>query len=135
MKYNPHLKTWEGNDDILHLFEKPSPTKTTKPALIKPHQLPHQIGAMQFDPVKMMWIGNEDDGDVFAGIGTSNEQEGGKVGRLSEFELTKQQKTAFFVSESGHKIFIGKWYPKIVSDGRGIGRDTSKSHLYEIYRQ
>ncbi|KAJ3056299.1 hypothetical protein HK097_007399 [Rhizophlyctis rosea] len=136
MTYNPDLQKWEGNEEALLDFDRATPVR---PALITNKggsKMPHTVGQMVFDPVKMCWIGNEEDVDVFAGVLSEEEME--KMSDMtdfnshSDFELSKAEKEAIHISESAHKLFVGRWYPKAVTDSRSVMRDTSKAHLYEI---
>lgn len=90
MVWNPALRRWDGNEDILTLFSPhlPSTFRETsnidkndanvmsgsakKPALITQKSLTGLAmvgggvkGEMVFDPVLMRWIGNEEELDVF----------------------------------------------------------------------
>ncbi|KAJ3046196.1 hypothetical protein HDV00_000007 [Rhizophlyctis rosea] len=135
MVYNPTLQKWEGNEEALLDFDRATPAR---PALITNKggsKLPHTVGQMVFDPVKMCWIGNDEDVDVFAGVLSEEEME--KMSDLisgpqSDFDLSKSEKEAIYISESAHKLYMAKWYPKAVTDSRAVMRDTSKAHLYEI---
>ncbi|KAJ3027387.1 UNVERIFIED_CONTAM: hypothetical protein HDU68_003900, partial [Siphonaria sp. JEL0065] len=148
MVYDPIQQKWTGNEESLLDFDKdstgagqsapPTPQKPrTRPALIANKsglsQIPHVVGSMVFDPVKMCWVGNEEDIDVFAGLEdagfpvTEADQDAQKY-----FTLTKTMKQSLYVAESQHKLFIGKWYPKAVQEAKTLTRDTSKSHLYDI---
>ncbi|KAJ3278016.1 hypothetical protein HK104_002737, partial [Borealophlyctis nickersoniae] len=49
-----------------------------------------------------------------------------------DFDLPKLTKQRIYISESSHKLFMGKWYPRAVTDSRTVIGDTSKGHLYEI---
>ena len=75
MTYNPVLQKWEGNDAMMQEFEKHF-TKQNRPALISNltgYKTVQKVGDMIFDPVKMCWIGNEEDvmifGDEEQGLG------------------------------------------------------------------
>ncbi|KAI9336812.1 hypothetical protein BDR26DRAFT_864666 [Obelidium mucronatum] len=148
MVYDPILQKWSGNEEVLLDFDKESPNNNpsapptpqkpkTRPALITNKgglsKIPHVVGNMVFDPVKMCWVGNEEDRDVFAGLDdagftvTEADQDAQKY-----FTLTKSMKQSLYVAESSHKLFIGKWYPKAVQEAKTLTRDTSKSHLYDI---
>ena len=75
MTYNPDLQKWEGNEEALLDFDRATPVR---PALITNKggsKMPHTVGQMVFDPVKMCWIGNEEDVDVFAGVLSEEEME------------------------------------------------------------
>jgi hypothetical protein len=133
-----------------------------RPALITnkggASKLPQVVGNMVFDPVQMRWINNEEEEDVFAGIDDDLPAQSNapmkigwflstcyknvfahllffKLDPLAEFpELrsTKSLKQSLYISESSHKLFIGKWYPRAVMDSKTIVRDTSKVHLHDI---
>ncbi|KAJ3087084.1 hypothetical protein HK102_011841 [Quaeritorhiza haematococci] len=135
MVYNPALQKWEGNEDILKEFDKatdPSLRSSTRPALITNKggsKVPQVVGSMVFDPVKMCWIGNEEEEDVFAGFEIETdkaETEGGVGGSKGaptvavEFNLPRSKKEAMYIAESSHKLFIGRWYPKVVNDSRSV---------------
>jgi hypothetical protein len=68
MVYDPVLQKWDGNEDILTEFDlAPPPTK--RPSLITNiggSKVPQSIGGMVFDPVKMCWVGNDEEEDIFA---------------------------------------------------------------------
>ncbi len=71
MVYNPVLHKWEGNDDMMVDFEHQlAPRTQPRPALITNvggNKTMQRIGDMTFDPVKMCWVGNEEEAlDVFA---------------------------------------------------------------------
>ncbi|KAI8618934.1 hypothetical protein BC830DRAFT_1106372 [Chytriomyces sp. MP71] len=144
MKYDPILQTWTGNEEAILEFDAttaaaPLPSRPAmRPALIKNKSglssTAHMVGGMVFDPVAMCWKGNEEDVDVFAGIGEDE-----VVGRQEDhgnnvkyFVLTKAMKQSLYVAESTHKLFIGHWYPKAVQESKTLVRDTSKSHLYDV---
>ncbi len=144
MTYNPKLQRWEGNDEMMNEFERalyPSGNMTParRPILIQNmggSKHVQKIGDMVFDPVKMCWVGNDEDVDIFAECteqepntmtNTQKEKRNG-----SEFILSKQMMESFYIAESTHKLFIGRWYPRIVTDTRTVMRDASKTHLYEI---
>ncbi|KAJ1569278.1 hypothetical protein HK405_007350 [Cladochytrium tenue] len=72
MRYDPVNHRWDGNEEEALEFESRTsqPAKPrAKPALITNKGMSNKValavGTMIFDPVKMCWIGNEDD-DVFA---------------------------------------------------------------------
>lgn len=70
MVYNPKLQKWEGNDEMMLDFEKKLQVKPqSRPALItniSGCKTSQRVGEMIFDPVKMCWIGNEQEVvDVF----------------------------------------------------------------------
>ena len=80
MTYNPALQKWEGNESALLDFDKPF-VNPVRPALITNiggSKIPQVVGGMVFDPDKMCWIGNDEDVDVFEGLGieTKGSQEG-----------------------------------------------------------
>ncbi|KAI9001650.1 hypothetical protein BC832DRAFT_533461, partial [Gaertneriomyces semiglobifer] len=138
MHYNPHLQTWEGNESLLSIFETHRPNITHIPHThqdAKPHMIsgseyicPKSVDGMKFDPIKMCWIGNEEERDVFDGI----EDMSVDVRRdQNPFSLAPSMTQSLAISESSHKIFMGKWYPRSIIDSRSL-RDTSKTHLYEI---
>ncbi|KAJ3217727.1 hypothetical protein HK099_005370 [Clydaea vesicula] len=141
MVYNPILKTWEGNDKVLLEFE--NNLQPSNKNLIKPTKnFQHQQGEMTFDPIKMKWIGNEAEADnIFDGLEDLNDDKimFSKDGKLlksselsSEFDIGIKFKEALFLSEVQHKLAMGKWYPKAVTEARTGFRDASKSYLYEI---
>ncbi|KAJ3182857.1 hypothetical protein HDU85_002460 [Gaertneriomyces sp. JEL0708] len=151
MHYNPHLQTWEGNESLLSIFDNHRPNITHIPPThqdAKPHMIsgseyicPKSVDGMKFDPIKMCWIGNEEERDVFDGIEDMSVDirtesfsvaESSVVGRdQNPFSLAPSVTQSLAISESSHKIFMGKWYPRSIIDSRSL-RDTSKTHLYEI---
>ncbi|KAJ3416374.1 hypothetical protein HDV05_001942 [Chytridiales sp. JEL 0842] len=158
MIYNPLHQKWEGNEQALLDFEKSISSNSLaavtrlrppkKPALITNRggsKVEMVVGSMVFDPVQMRWVNNGEDGeeeDVFAGIddegfsgGDSNDsiKAAAPPPSYPELNLTKSLKQSLYITESAHKLFIGKWYPKAIMDSRSMGRgDTSKVHLHEI---
>ncbi|KAJ3203237.1 hypothetical protein HDU82_006741 [Entophlyctis luteolus] len=160
MVYDPIQQKWTGNEEVLLDFDKEtpispqrkqtaagtfqgmSPSRNTgvRPALISnksalAHAVPHIVGNMRFDAVKMCWVGNEEEQDVFAGLeddGFLGAEDEYGANREKYFALTKAMKQALYVAEASHKLFIGKWYPKAVQEAKTLTRDTSKSHLYDV---
>jgi hypothetical protein len=89
---------------------------------------------MVYDHKSMKWIGNSEDdifGDIIDFEPDSITKPVGKTEK-SEFEIDQKQREAFSISESAHKLFISKFYPRAVTDSKSMMRDTSKAHLYEI---
>jgi hypothetical protein len=91
---------------------------------------------MVYDPKTMRWLGNEED-DVFGDIDDLKPEPLQRIGKgitakRSEFEISKQQREAFSISDASHRLFISKFYPRAVTDSKSIFRDTSKAHLYDI---
>ena len=77
MTYDPIQQKWDGNEEILLDFDKASLASVNavnrlRPALItnkgSASMIPQVVGNMVFDPIQMRWLGNEEEGDVFAGI-------------------------------------------------------------------
>ncbi|KAJ3216708.1 hypothetical protein HDU67_009140 [Dinochytrium kinnereticum] len=142
MTFNPSLQQWEGNEEVLLEFDKATSISKLRPALITHHgyskKMPQVVGSMVFDPVKMKWIGNDDD-DVFADLADADNLSDSTartdaVSHFTELDLSKSLKQALYMCESSHKLFIGKWYPKALTEGKNIGRDTSKVHLHDLRR-
>ncbi|KAJ3191720.1 hypothetical protein HK101_007472, partial [Irineochytrium annulatum] len=138
MVYNPELQQWEGNEEALLEFDRVTSLSKLRPALItnmgRKLQIPHQMGGMVFDPVLMKWIGNEEE-DVFADFADDFRDSSREDSTtFSELTLSKALKQSLYISESSHKLFLGKWYPKALIDSKMIIRDTSKVHLHEIRR-
>ncbi|KAI8844270.1 hypothetical protein BC829DRAFT_286536 [Chytridium lagenaria] len=76
MTFNASLQQWEGNEEVLLEFDKAATSiSKLRPALITQHgfskKMPQVVGSMIFDPVKMKWIGNEEE-DVFADLDEDN---------------------------------------------------------------
>ncbi|KAJ3328369.1 hypothetical protein HDU76_010097 [Blyttiomyces sp. JEL0837] len=137
MVYDPVQQRWDGNEEALLEFEKNTPPiSRARPALItnkgSAAKLPNVVGNMVFDPVKMCWLGNDED-DPFRDIEEPDSLKFGKPeDSYEEFTISKSLKQSLYMSESAHKLFIGKWYPKAVMDSKAILRDTSKVHLHDI---
>ncbi|KAI8808359.1 hypothetical protein BJ742DRAFT_756965 [Cladochytrium replicatum] len=151
MVYNPVLHKWEGNEDILKDFDRIAPNgpkfgtqsrrsfSQNRPALISSlgsGSIPRVLGSMEFDPVKMCWKGNEEEKDVFADIDDDAKSISSCVdnglGSKNEFTLSASEKEALYISESSHKLLIGKWYPKVVANGHRVAHSISRMHLYDI---
>ncbi|RKO99775.1 hypothetical protein CXG81DRAFT_1355, partial [Caulochytrium protostelioides] len=154
MKYNPESQTWEGNDEALLAFDRVIGTApAVRPALIKNvggGKAALQVGQMVFDPVSMCWIGNDDEKDIFAemeDLVADSPSAEAQDSLNSAFELLANERETLYVSEAAHKLFIGRWCPSILNDGRhsgssaaaaglgsgsGLARDTSRGHLYDI---
>ncbi|KAL2911952.1 hypothetical protein HK105_208562 [Polyrhizophydium stewartii] len=133
MVYNPVLQVWEGNEGVLSDFDK-AMTTPQRPALIKntpASKLPEQVGCMVFDPEKMCWIGNEEDADIFAEIDIDTTPANAQPPTIA-FVFSKAAKEGLYISEASHKLFMGRWYPRVVQDSRMVMRDMSKTHLYDI---
>ncbi|KAI8587477.1 hypothetical protein BDZ88DRAFT_239131 [Geranomyces variabilis] len=137
MVYNPTLQKWEGNEDALLEFDRASPSRPALITNVGGYKLPQSVGGMVFDPVRMCWLGNDEDGDVFADFPddmsvVSDAPFGPTLQQPTEFQLSKSLREAICIAESSHKLFMGTWYPKAIFDSRTMIRDTSKTHLYDI---
>jgi predicted Holliday junction resolvase-like endonuclease len=138
MVYDPIAQKWNGNNEELEQFEKQITLIRAKPKLItqNDNHLDNNYGQMVFDPEEMKWKGNEEDLDLFDGI---DEFEIG-VGNILLIEntgrcdLDKKMLDAFHKREIAHKLLMGKWYPRVNGNLKGMARDTSKLHLYDIKR-
>ena len=131
------LKTVDSNDTLtLEDLEFPAPEPTAqrpKPTLISPEtitSLPKTVhtnedtslttsSTMVFDPVKMCWVGNEEELDAFSSLspvslspklGTSIRKER----EHKEFDVSGL-KAKFCIMESKHQLFVGEWYPTAIS--------------------
>ncbi|KAJ1569115.1 hypothetical protein HK405_009653, partial [Cladochytrium tenue] len=138
MRYDPVNHRWDGNEEEALEFESRTsrPAKPrAKPALITNKGMSNKvalaIGTMIFDPVKMCWIGNEDD-NVFADFSDDEAMNSAEKPCFFELTVSSQLMRSFHISETAHKLFLGNWYPKAVSESRYMIRDTSKIHLYDI---
>jgi len=135
MTYNPALQKWEGNEEALRVFSPPQ-VMTTRPALISAIRAPKTrrvVGSMTFDPIRMCWIGNEDDMKAFEGIECTDESSiDSNPNRKGEFNI-ESLNSEFIQSEKEHKKWMGKWYLRALSDHKVIERvSLDRQHLYEI---
>lgn len=131
MTYDPVLMKWKGNDSELLEFEKRIAQKAAKPKLIqqKSSQLPTKIGNMVFDPIALVWRGNEDldDAHIFDEIDALT------VSATKKYEsgLDKLLMEQFHKCEVAHKLLMGNWFPLALGKMR-ITNNSSRSYLYDI---
>jgi hypothetical protein len=111
MVYDPIKQQWNGNEQALMDFERTPgisshsqgislqrktstasiQTAKVRPALITnkgiSSKLPQVVGQMVFDPVRMCWLGNEED-DVFNGFDDENDgnDSGRRAGALKKMQ-------------------------------------------------
>ncbi|TPX38871.1 hypothetical protein SeMB42_g04267 [Synchytrium endobioticum] len=155
MVYNPILQKWEGNEDVLKDFDRVTPVKPLLIRNIGGHKRSAIENGMVFDPVKMCWLGN-DQYDPFADIAnlslvdvvavapsaesmscnphTNQRNQPISSEVETEFDIPDDFKTRLLMMENRHKLFVGNWYPRAMHESKSIATDTSKAHLYELWR-
>ncbi|TPX33376.1 hypothetical protein SmJEL517_g03769 [Synchytrium microbalum] len=148
MVYNAALQKWEGNEEAIKAFDQ-IVTDRVKPPLITNiggHKSAQRVGGMRYDPHNQTWNGN-DDIDPFADIADLcsadivNRSVAPSAESIvqdmpeyaTEFDIPKSLLSQLHRAEISHKLFIGQYYPKAMHENR-VRTDTSKTHLYELWR-
>eukprot|EP01135_Chromosphaera_perkinsii_P000949 Nk52_evm47s153 gene=Nk52_evmTU47s153 len=150
MVFNPTKGCWEGNEEALKDFDKPS-----GPALITNiggSKVPKIVGGMLFDPVKMCWVrvrnpdgdDDEEEEDVFADIDSDDDAactgagEGirgkGLTGPAeeefedrNEFKLNEEQISRITDASLDHQALIaGGWALRL--------KEHDPNYMYDITR-
>jgi hypothetical protein len=142
MVYDPVTFRWEGNEQVLRDFDEwPGNQKESslakaysRPALISHRGFkgPQVVGTMIFDPIQRRWIGNDEDGDVFADIADAIEDKR-RVGDgtahdewPAAFRFSEKELSLMALSEKTHASIGNAWFAG--------DRSTSIKDLYKIRR-
>lgn len=135
MKFNPQTQCWEGNEEVLKVFEPSSPPRPALITNLNGNKRSQRVGDMVFDPVEMRWFSIAQEEDPLADIPDLIPNDPVSAGTRpgfapgDSFHLSPTYIDSLYSAERQHRQFMSNWASGSSVDSRGVGFD----HLFDIH--